>query len=70
MLIPKYDYVFTNTWSWSFLGGSNYIGDVGSTNYIAPNEPTFEYYINGTKVHDMPTVFIHPVKNHVKWSWF
>lgn len=24
-----------------FLGGSNYIGDVGSTTYIAPNEPTF-----------------------------
>jgi hypothetical protein len=21
-----------------------------------------EYYINGTKAHDMPTVFIHPVK--------
>ena len=24
-----------------FLGGSNYIGDVGSTNYISPNEPAF-----------------------------
>lgn len=24
-----------------FLGGSNYIGDVGSTNYIYPNEPAF-----------------------------
>jgi hypothetical protein len=24
-----------------FLGGSNYIGDVGPTNYIAPNEPAF-----------------------------
>ena len=24
-----------------FLGGSNYIGDVGSTTYIAPKEPTF-----------------------------
>lgn len=24
-----------------FLGGSNYIGDVGSTTYIAPNEPAF-----------------------------
>lgn len=24
-----------------FIGGSNYIGDVGSTTYIAPNEPTF-----------------------------
>ncbi|WP_264565541.1 DUF6089 family protein [Flavobacterium sp. N3904] len=24
-----------------FLGGSNYIGDVGSTNYINPNEPAF-----------------------------
>ncbi|MEO8253074.1 MAG: DUF6089 family protein [Flavobacterium sp.] len=24
-----------------FLGGSNYIGDVGKTNYIAPNEPAF-----------------------------
>ncbi|TRX38660.1 hypothetical protein FNW52_01030 [Flavobacterium sp. ZT3R18] len=24
-----------------FLGGSNYIGDVGSTNYITPNEPAF-----------------------------
>jgi hypothetical protein len=49
-----------------FLGGSNYIGDVGSTNYIAQMNLLLEYYINGTKVHDMPTVFIHPVKNHVK----
>jgi hypothetical protein len=24
-----------------FLGGSNFIGDVGSTNYIRPNEPAF-----------------------------
>lgn len=24
-----------------FLGGSNYIGDVGSTTYIAPNQPAF-----------------------------
>ena len=24
-----------------FLGGSNYIGDVGSTTYISPNEPAF-----------------------------
>jgi hypothetical protein len=24
-----------------FLGGSNFIGDVGSTTYIAPNEPAF-----------------------------
>lgn len=24
-----------------FLGGSNYIGDIGKTNYIAPNEPAF-----------------------------
>ena len=24
-----------------FLGGSNFIGDVGSTNYIAPNNPAF-----------------------------
>jgi hypothetical protein len=24
-----------------FLGGSNFVGDVGKTNYIAPNEPTF-----------------------------
>lgn len=24
-----------------FLGGSNYIGDVGKTTYIAPNEPAF-----------------------------
>lgn len=24
-----------------FLGGSNYIGDVGSTTYIAPNKPAF-----------------------------
>lgn len=24
-----------------FLGGSNYIGDVGLTNYISPNEPAF-----------------------------
>lgn len=24
-----------------FVGGSNYIGDVGSTNYIAPDEPAF-----------------------------
>jgi hypothetical protein len=24
-----------------FIGGSNYIGDVGSTNYIYPNEPAF-----------------------------
>jgi hypothetical protein len=49
-----------------FLGGSNYIGDVGPTNYIAQMNLLLEYYINGTKVHDMPTVFIHPVKNHVK----
>lgn len=25
----------------AFLGGSNYVGDVGSTNYINPNEPAF-----------------------------
>ena len=25
----------------AFLGGSNYIGDVGPTTYIAPNEPAF-----------------------------
>ena len=25
----------------AFLGGSNYIGDVGRTTYIAPNEPAF-----------------------------
>lgn len=24
-----------------FIGGSNFIGDVGKTNYIAPNEPAF-----------------------------
>ncbi|MBP7470610.1 MAG: hypothetical protein KA782_05930, partial [Flavobacterium sp.] len=24
-----------------FLGGSNYVGDVGLTTYIAPNEPAF-----------------------------
>ena len=24
-----------------FVGGANYIGDVGPTNYIAPNEPAF-----------------------------
>jgi hypothetical protein len=24
-----------------FLGGSNYIGEIGSTSYIAPNEPAF-----------------------------
>ena len=24
-----------------FIGGSNYIGDIGSTTYIAPNEPAF-----------------------------
>lgn len=24
-----------------FLGGSNFVGDVGKTNYIAPNEPAF-----------------------------
>ena len=24
-----------------FLGGSNYIGDVGPTDYISPNEPAF-----------------------------
>jgi hypothetical protein len=48
-----------------FLGGSNYIGDIGPTTYIASNEP-LEYYINGTKAHDMPTVFVHQSKNHVK----
>jgi hypothetical protein len=24
-----------------FLGGSNYVGDIGPTNYVAPNEPAF-----------------------------
>ena len=24
-----------------FLGGSNYVGDIGPTNYIAPNQPAF-----------------------------
>jgi hypothetical protein len=24
-----------------FLGGSNFVGDVGKTNYISPNEPAF-----------------------------
>jgi hypothetical protein len=42
--------------------GSNYIGDVGTT-YIAQMNLLLDYYINGTKAHDMPTVFIHPVKN-------
>jgi hypothetical protein len=45
-----------------FLGGSNYIGDVGPTTYIAPNEPTFGLLYKWNKAHDMPTVFIHPVK--------
>jgi hypothetical protein len=32
-----------------FLGGSNFIGDVGSTTYIAPKEPAFGILYNGIK---------------------
>jgi hypothetical protein len=34
-----------------FLGGSNYIGDIGSTNYIAQMNLLLEYYINGSPRH-------------------
>jgi hypothetical protein len=47
-----------------FLGG-NYIGDIGPTTYIA-KKTLLEYYINGTKVHDMPTVFLYPIKKSLK----
>jgi hypothetical protein len=41
--------MYSQIHEWEFFGGSNYIGDVGPTTYIAPNEPALEYYINGTK---------------------
>ncbi len=34
-----------------FLGGSNYIGDVGSTTYISPNEPAFGILYKWNKSH-------------------
>jgi hypothetical protein len=33
-----------------FLGGSNYVGDVGSTTYIAPNEPAFGILYKWNKI--------------------
>ena len=37
-----------------FVGGSNFIGDVGATNYIAPNQSSnWSYYINGIEVQDI-----------------
>jgi Rieske Fe-S protein len=41
-----------------FLGGSNYIGDVGPTTYIAPNETAFVLY-KWKKVLDIPTGFLY-----------
>jgi hypothetical protein len=39
-----------------FVGGSNYIGDVGLTNYISPNKPAFGllYKWNISKRHASP----------------
>ena len=33
-----------------FLGGSNYIGDVGKTNYINPNELSFGFLLDAESV--------------------
>ena len=38
-----------------YFGGSNFIGDVGSTSYIAPKEIVWEAYLNGIEVQDTLT---------------
>jgi hypothetical protein len=48
-----------------FLGGSNYIGDVGSTNHIAPNEP-FGILYKWNKSPRHAYRFRTPSQNHVK----
>ena len=35
-----------------FIGGSNFIGDVGSTTYINPNEPAFGGVIKWNRSHE------------------
>ena len=41
-----------------FAGGSNYIGDVGSTTYIiAKQTRLWEFYTNGIKIQDLLTDF-------------
>ena len=44
-----------------FLGGSNYIGEIGSTSYIAPNEPAFGvlYKWNKSPRHSWRASFTH-----------
>lgn len=44
-----------------FLGGSNYIGDIGPTTYIAPNEPAFGilYKWNKSPRHSWRASFTH-----------
>lgn len=37
-----------------FIGGANYIGDVGSTSYINPNSLVAGAFLNGTEVNVMP----------------
>ena len=34
-----------------FLGGSNFIGDVGKTDYVSPNQ--VDFYTNGIKARDI-----------------
>ena len=57
-------------WSYSqihefglMVGGSNFIGDVGSTSYIAPKNTAFGGVINGIEVLDIPFVFQHYLQN-------
>jgi len=37
-----------------FVGGSNFIGDVGSTQFVNPNKLALEVYLNGIEVLDIP----------------
>jgi hypothetical protein len=48
-----------------FSGRSNFIGDVGPTTYVAPNEPVV-YFTNGTKSKTFVACVLYTVYNHIK----
>jgi hypothetical protein len=41
-----------------FFGGSNYIGDIGPTTYISPNEPAIGVLYKWNKSPDIPIDFL------------
>ncbi len=49
-----------------FIGGSNFIGDVGPTTYVSPNEPAFGLLYNNpaptNKYVLKSTFFLEPLK--------